>query len=771
MYSVFLKNYLEGQIKDYDEIPAVPPTFKRKENKEYQNIIENFIKEQKKTFVMWREHDKYLQNLRIINMEKYIPLGLNIDNNYKEIFIKNLQIINVHENCYIKLKIASKICIYNYVIFLGEDANKDLIPILIYDTEVYYSLNLDDWDKVQEFYKEGKYILIINPNYTIYDDKMYETEGIDGLLCLYPNETILFKDGADLNRFFDLLNLNNFNSFKSLGDLMIIRKYYDKAIYFYNKAIKIKDDEKKMVKIYSLLCECYIRYKYFTKGLEYIDKCIKLIDILIQKNNDDIDKSFIITSLFRKIKCLVGLRNFKLAYEAYIKIKEDKKFQNHFDLDEIYINKFLNEKNNRQIIETINTGYDNYCGKFNIKQILIDEKEKFFLDNGDYINPKLEISHDPVKGIKIIAKEDINIGEYILVEKAIYMCRTHDPNNNFETHIKLNHPFHIIATIEYIDCINNLIKILKRSPLDYKQFFILYNKNNLKKNYESRMKEMETNILNLNVEYIEQIFKLNSYKTYRYFYNINKIGIGLWKYFSLFNHSCLPNTTNYGIGDFVFLMPNRLIKKGEEVTILYLSTPKYYEAKKDLLNQLYDFECNCNLCETEKNNRAKHSDMLNQYDDYIRIFEYPDVEIHLKEKALNEFPVFLEDKKDILSNYELAKAYLELSICSPDFNIAYKYYNMANIYLNEDFETKKLNLNKIIEFSDSYIEQGDISNLDKFKILKKSFVNFYKLYYNLKENDIDIFVTINKEQKKKDLILHQKENIKYINSEKKLKLK
>ena len=440
-------------------------------------------------------------------------------------------------------------------------------------------------------------------------------------------------------------------------------------------------------------------------------------------------------------------------------------------MNEKYIKKFLNEKNNSPIIETINIGYDNYCGKFNIRQLLIDEKEKFFLENGDYINPKLEISYDSVKGIKIIAKEDINIGEYILVEKAIYMCRTHDPNNNFETDAKLNYPFHIIGQIEYIDCINNLIKIIKRSPLDYKEFFILYNKNNLKKNYESRMKEIETNISNLNVEYIEQIFKLNAYKTLRTFYSINKIGLGLWKYFSLFNHSCLPNTTNYGIGDFVFLMSNRLIKKGEEVTILYLSTPKYYEATKDLLNQLYSFECNCNLCETEKNNRIKNSDILSHYDNYIQLIMNPSETMNLKEKTLKEFPIFLENKKNLLTNYELGKAYLELSSCSPDFNGAYKYYIKANDYLNEDFETKKLNLNKIIEFANSLIEQGNFSILNQFEILKKSFVIFYKLYYNLTENDIESFVEINKEQKIKDLILQQEEYIKNIAIENQYKFK
>ena len=33
-------------------------------------------------------------------------------------------------------------------------------------------------------------------------------------------------------------------------------------------------------------------------------------------------------------------------------------------------------------------------------------------------------------------------------------------------------------------------------------------------------------------------------------------------------------------------MPNRLIKKGEEVTILYLSTPKHNEATNSLLNEI-----------------------------------------------------------------------------------------------------------------------------------------------------------------------------------------
>ena len=213
-----------------------------------------------------------------------------------------------------------------------------------------------------------------------------------------------------------------------------------------------------------------------------------------------------------------------------------------------------------------------------------DEQDKFFLENGDYINPKLEISFDKEKGIKIIANDDINIGEYILVEKAISFWRTHDTGNIFETATKLEYPIFITGNIEYIDSINNLIKKIKKAPLDYEDFFILYDGKNLSENYESRKKDIQNKIDKLNVEYIEQIFKLNYYKSIRYFYHINKIGTGLWKYFSLFNHNCLPNTTNFGIGDFIFLLPNKLIKKGEEITILYLTTPKYYSLM-DLLKK------------------------------------------------------------------------------------------------------------------------------------------------------------------------------------------
>ena len=761
--ATFLQNNADGQLKDVDENPAVPPNFKKKENKEYQQIMNKFIDVQKKGFAEWRYHDLYLHNLIIIKFDKYIPLGLNIDLNYKEIFIKNLQINYTHEFTYIKLKIASKICIYNYVIFLGEDANKDLIPISIYNTENYYSLNLDEWDKVQEFYKEGKYILIINPNYIIYDEKMYETQGTDGLLCRYPNETILFKDEKDIERFFNLLKLNNFESFKSLGDIMIMRKFYDKAIFFYEKALKNIGDKNQtiIIKIYSLLCECNLRYKYYTKALDYINKCFDLLDIFLQENKiDDIDKTFIMTSIFRKIKCFVKLRNFQKAYDVYKKIKDKKNFQEHYKLDENYINEFFSKKDNNSIIKMINIGIENNLGKYNIKQMLIEEQEKFYLDNGDYLNPKVEISFDSNKGIKMIAKEDIKIGVYILVEKAIYLCRTHDPNNNFETYFKLKYPFREIINIEYIDSINNLIKIIKRSPLDYKNFFILYNGSNLEEDYESRKKKTDENISKLNEELIEKIFKLNCYKTYREIYSTNRIGVGLWQIFPLFNHSCVPNTTNFGIGDFIFLMPNKLIKKGEEITVLYLCEPLFYKDRKNFLQKTYNFECKCDKCEIEKKLRENNLNVFDKFDDYISKFvdfQSSGVLFLPFDKTITEFLDFVDKNKNILSEYDIGNAYIYLSLSNCDFKIAYKYFKLA--YENKllDFGAKRFHLNKLTEIGHSLIQQGVKQILNEFKELRKTFLDFHKLYYNFQENEMETLVNINAKQKIKDISLGEKE--------------
>ena len=334
MIGNFLINYSQGQIKGDDDNPAVLPNYKRRTIEEIRSKHIILLEKQKKSFKKWRNDDKLLQNLKIINPDKYNPIGLNMDINLKEILINQLVINTIHEKQYIILRIISQIIIYNYIIFLGEDKNKEIIPVSIYDADKYYSLDIDNWDKTQEFYNIGKYIIIINPNYIIYGDIMYETEGIDGLVCQSPNETILFEDEIELNTFINLLKNNNFESLKQLGDLMTIKKCYEKSIYYYEKALNINNNHILVKsKILSNLSENYIQYKYFTKGLEYINKAFDAINNCIANNIDEIEQKFIIKLFLRKLRCFIGLRNFKEAHDLLAKIQKDKDLKTFYKIE------------------------------------------------------------------------------------------------------------------------------------------------------------------------------------------------------------------------------------------------------------------------------------------------------------------------------------------------------------------------------------------------------------------------------------------------------
>ena len=548
----------------------------------------------------------------------------------------------------------------------------------------------------------------MNPKYQIYSKEMYETSGTDGIICQSPNETILFKDEKELNNFIKLVKENNFENFKKLGDLMIIRKCYEKSIFYYEKALKNENIEIIIkCKILSLLTEAYINYEYYNIGLKNINKCFEIIDNSIKENKENFDNIFIITSFFRKIRCYVGLRKFNNAYNLLKQIQENKEFLNFYKLNDEEINKFISKNNIKILIESINIGNENYLGKYNIKKMLLEEKNNFYLNNGDYINSKLEISFDNKKGIKIIAKDDIKEGELLLAEKAIIFCRTHDPNNTFESGIKIKLPSHLISQIEYIDCINKLINILKKSSLDFKEFFLLCNGENLNKNYEERIKNLPEDLLSiLNIEKIEKIFLLNKYITYREFCFPIKIGIGLWKYFSLFNHNCSPNTTNLGIGDFVLLMSNKFIKKGDEITILYLSKFKNYEARTELFKKIYNFECDCILCEIEKNSRIKFPEIMKEYNNlYSKLFNNND---GIKIRSIKEFDNFLNKNKNFLSEFDFGNAYGELESCSNNIDEAYKYYKITEKYMKKySFELMKLNINKFYEFCVTLFELGE----------------------------------------------------------------
>jgi SET domain len=69
----------------------------------------------------------------------------------------------------------------------------------------------------------------------------------------------------------------------------------------------------------------------------------------------------------------------------------------------------------------------------------------------------------------------------------------------------------------------------------------------------------------------------------------------MWIKFAFFNHSCDENTDRFSIGDILFVKAKKAIKKGEELTTLYIPFDMPYPDKQRKLSW-YQFKCTCELC-------------------------------------------------------------------------------------------------------------------------------------------------------------------------------
>ena len=122
-------------------------------------------------------------------------------------------------------------------------------------------------------------------------------------------------------------------------------------------------------------------------------------------------------------------------------------------------------------------------------------------------------------------------------------------------------------------------------------------------------------------------------------------------------------------------------------------------------------------------------------------------------KRVKDFSLFLDKNKNVLSEFELGKAYLEISSVCSDYQYVREFFDLANKYLkNGDIECMRINFNKYLEYCQN-MKDKNLLSLDYYNKVINEFINFYESFCGLKEKDIKLFLKDNIEENKNDRLM------------------
>ena len=455
-----------------------------------------------------------------------------------------------------------------------------------------------------------------------------------------------------------------------------------------------------------LLSENYLLIPYFFKAKIICEKVLEL-----DKNNIEIIPTY--------IKCLLHFREYSKITDILNNIKtENEKI------------KELKTKNEELINES--------KGEYNLKNIYFKFKKdkNYDLDLAEFKSDKISIQKDVNKGLIIEANEEIQKGELIIASKAIVYVPKLD--NNLKKIDYENDEHHLIL-------LNKISEKMNYTKEDNPEIYELYDQENKNLSLEERRQNYIKNLTNKNINIFDNNLKgifTNTFQTKLYLYDEFPLAFGLFYYPSFISHSCVPNVEMLGIGDFMFIFADRKIQKNEELTVYYVENDEEFKKRQEKLKKQYGFECQCELCQIEKNKFKEMPDIKNKVSKFINelidISGQPFANFMAKkkevlsfikknqkklnnyEKGLLYFNLYFLNYGDYSKNYELVEKALECYEKEKmfDFNIM-KYYCLLKMYkINyafyndkcDNIKNKMLNLikeafwNKHDEFAEILLE-------------------------------------------------------------------
>ena len=251
------------------------------------------------------------------------------------------------------------------------------------------------------------------------------------------------------------------------------------------------------------------------------------------------------------------------------------------------------------------------------------------------------------------------------------------------------------------------------------------------------------------------------FSTKIYLYDELSIASGVFCLTSFFSHSCDSNIMILGIGNFIFSIADKNIKKNEELTTFYIENDREFIKRQNDLFLNYGFKCDCVLCKIEKESFEKYNDVKLQIINYIN--QLIDMSVNASNHQMNEYytkhkeiEYFIEKNKDIIRNFE--KGFL--------------YYNLYFIWSNS-----KANYNLLVKALDCFVKETTLNfntmiynclikmykmnyifNNDKCEEIKNKILIFFRNAFGNKQNEfvesiVDDIIKLNTDENDPDLKL------------------
>ena len=599
------------------------------QTKDFNNYINDLDKRRKEMVEIQLNNNPNVEHVKSTRM-KFM----------RKIYANNLQLNILHKDCFILLEIKSKLLKMISQQFYADDENNKRLYISIYNFDKRFSEN--------EF-KPGRYIIIKEPFYKIYMD------GKIGIRVDNPKDVIVFKNKTEAQDFITGV-IGNIDDYLKIGDKYFENKEYYDALDYYKCSSELDySDIHIKSKIYEKLIKTYLIIKAYNLSLKSCDEFLSMYE----KTNNNI--------IQYKIQSLINLKRFK---ESNKFLEENKSILSN----ELY-------KANQEYIKN---NVDNTFGKFNLNKIKGG-------DVSEYLNPKIEFGFDKkIKGNHLLAKEDISKGELLIVGKAFYLLTNEEYIKSLkEYYEQINYKrfktYHFDKMEEFrvepeFYLYENLEELKKISEIDFEKLLELDDFENWNVRHSKRcLKYSDKQTPNL-----PNIANINGIRIYSSIFSCETqgYGYGLWYYPSFLNHSCDPNTLEFGIHDIYFLYAQKDIKKGEEITRRYF----YYGldiTHRYVKLQEYGFQCKCNVCSHQINfirekNKDKFEFFVNQFGNFYKD-NISNKDIY---KSIKNVEKFMKENGTEFNEYDLINFYFRVGYILLNRKI---YYDDCEKYLNKAY--------------------------------------------------------------------------------------